>query len=753
MLRTFSEINYVNEFKQFVTGQYLTKGLRITCGALLPALILYYHNLLSVGIALPLGALMVSLTDSPGPIHHRRNGMMASNILNFAIAIIIGFTREYTWLLAAELTALSFFLSLIGVYGSRANSIGLIAIIVMVLNIDVHHVQERVLSDALFMLAGGVWYMLLSLFLYSLRPYRLIQQALGESVLLTASYLKTKSNLYKPGVSDDEVYKELVPLQINIHRQQEQLRELLFKARGFTRESTARGRGLMMMFSDSVDLFEQVMTTQQNYKALRGYFKEGMILETFRRLILEVVNQLEKTGLVIQSGLPAREDQSLSKLISETEQEFTAFKATHLGSETLEGFISLRHILNSIKDINERIQRMNAYTAFGAKPDRGVKQEIDTKQFVSRQEFDLKILAENFSLHSNIFRHSLRIGICVFAGFLIGQAFPVGHSYWILLTIITILKPAYGISKQRNIQRLLGTVLGAVVVFALLYFVQNNRILFSLLVLSMIIGYSFLQIQYAVSVAAITMFVLFTFHFMQPADFNTVATDRVIDTAIGSVLSFTAALFFLPKWEQDQVPEYILKLMKANLQYFNTAAGAFYGAAPQIAKYKMARKETYVALANLSDAFQRLLSEPKHKISQPELLHHLVVSNHMLSSHIATLGTYASSLAGRYHSDAFKPVAYSIAAQMEHGIAALEGTNNRGGDISENGFSQIREIIQQLVKQRVTELNSGSDQSSIRKTLSGFKTITDQFELIYSISRDINQAMGRMNSLVNNKAQ
>ncbi|HRP30903.1 MAG TPA: FUSC family membrane protein [Agriterribacter sp.] len=748
MLRTISDFNYLNEFKKFVTGQYLTKGLRITVGALLPALLLYYYNWLSFAIALPLGALMVSLTDSPGPIHHRRNGMLVSNALNFTIAIIIGYTHHFPWVLAVELTVFSFFLSFIGIYGSRANSVGLIAIIVMVLNIDVHHEQDRVMADALFILAGGVWYMLLSLFLYTLRPYRLIQQALGESVMLTASYLKTKSRLYQSGVVDDEVYKELLPLQIRIHQQQEQLRELLFAARGFTRESTAKGRVLIMMFIDSIDLFEQVMTSQQNYKALRAYFKDDRIMGVFRRLIVEVADDLEKMGLVIQSGLPSRESRTLYQLIGETEQEFEMYKNEYLNATTLEGFISLRHILNSIKDIDERINRMRAYTTYSSESGYSAHQEVDARKFVSRQEFDPKLLAENFSFQSNIFRHSLRIGICVLVGFIIGQLFPFGHSYWILLTIITILKPAYSISKKRNIERLSGTIAGAVIAFAVLYFVQNNSILFGLMVLSMIVGYSFLQIQYSLSVAGITLFVLFSFHFMHPVDFRSLATDRVIDTAIGSVISFIAALFVFPRWEQEQVPEYIRKLMKANLKYFNSVASAFYGFTPQMAEYKMARKETYVALANLSDAFQRLLSEPRNKTSQPELLHQLVVSNHMLSSHIATLGTYSRSLATRYHSDAFKPVARSIVSQMQQGIQLAENASGSAGEISEKGFSRIRDIIQQLVTQRVAELEEGTDQSDVRKTLSGLKTITDQFDLVYTITRDINHILGKMKSSV-----
>ncbi|MBN8788313.1 MAG: hypothetical protein J0I84_14575, partial [Terrimonas sp.] len=380
-------MNYINEFTKFITGQYLTKGVRITAGAILPALILYHYDLLSIGIAMPLGALMVSLTDSPGPIHHRRNGMLVSNILNFVVAIIIGFTRYYPWLLAIELTLLGFFLSFIGIYGARASSIGLIAIIVIVLNIDVHHSQDRVWQDALFMLAGGMWYMLMSLVLYSLRPYLLIQQALGECIIETAEYLQVKSKMYSFNTDPDEIYKEILPLQINIHNQQEQLRELLFKARGFTRESTTKGRILLMMFLDSVDLFEQVMTTQQNYNALRSYFKEGDILEKFRLLIVETAVELDKLGLVIQSGFPPKGNERLSELITETEDYFVAYRESHISPENLEGFISLRHVLNSIKDIAERIKRLRRYSTYSSKVSKEVKPDVvDVEKFVSTQE-------------------------------------------------------------------------------------------------------------------------------------------------------------------------------------------------------------------------------------------------------------------------------------------------------------------------------------------------------------------------------
>ncbi|MGN6492480.1 MAG: FUSC family membrane protein [Agriterribacter sp.] len=737
-------MNYITEFKKFITGQYLTKGVRVTVGAILPAWVLYEFDWLTIGIALPLGALMVSLTDSPGPIHHRRNGMLVSNALNFFIALVIGFTRYYPWLLAIELTLLSFFLSFISIYGNRASSIGLIAIIVMVLNIDVHHAQERVLYDALFMLAGGVWYMLLSLVLYTLRPYRLIQQALGECIITTASYLKTKAKLYKTPTRYNEVYEELLPLQISIHNQHEQLRELLFKARGFTRESTTKGRILLMMFLDSVDLFEHVMTSQQNYKALHDYFDDGDMLERFRVLITEVANELDKIGLVVQSGFPSKDTGDLDEMIRETDEAYMAYRNSVITAENIEGFISLRHILNSIKDISERIKRLHRYSTYSSEAGNEAKQDIDVEKFVSRQEIDVKLLAENLSLSSNVFRHSLRVSLCILAGYIIAQFFPFGHSYWILLTVVTILKPAYSISKKRNAERLVGTLVGVGIGFLLLYFVHDDTVLFGFMVLSMVVGYTFLQIQYLVAVAGITLYVLLSFHFLHPVDFRTLAIDRVIDTAIGSALAFMASLFFLPRWEHEQVDEYIEKLMDANMKYFTAVAKAFYGVPADIIEYKMTRKEAYVALANLSDAFQRLLSEPKKNEVYPQLLHQLVVSNHMLTSHIASLAIYAKSLAPRYQSDAFKPVAESIEAQMNSAIRLAMGDKTPLANNTDHGFSNLRYKIQELLAMRIGELKEGAQHSDVRKTLSAYKTITDQFEIINTITADMNNVLRKM---------
>ena len=498
-----------------------------------------------------------------------------------------------------------------------------------------------------------------------------------------------------------------------------------------------------MMFIDSVDLFEQVMTSQQDYKLLHEYFREGDMMERFRNLIAETAHELDRIGLVVQSGFPSKDKGRLDQLIRETEEAFVAYRNTHLTSTNIEGFISLRHVLNSVKDIAERIKRLHRYSTYSSEVSKEVKPDtVDAEKFVSSQEMDLKLFAGNLSWRSNIFRHSLRVSICILTGYIIAQFFPFGHSYWILLTIVTILKPAYGLTKKRNIERLMGTLAGAGSGFLLLSLVHNNTALFVCLILSMIIGYSFLQIRYVVSVVGITLYVLLSFHFLHPVDFRMISTDRVIDTMIGSAISFLGALFIFPKWEQEQVPEYLEKLMEANLRYFAAVSQAFYQQPEAVNTYKITRKEAYVALANLSDAFQRLLSEPKKNVRNTELLHQLVVSNHMLTSHIASLATYAVSLAPRYKSDAFKPVAESIQQQMKNAMELLQHKTPAAlKDAGENSFSRVRDMVQGLLHKRLEEIKEGTEFSNVRKELSGYKTIADQFELIQTIITDINNIL------------
>lgn len=226
-----------------------------------------------------------------------------------------------------------------------------------------------------------------------------------------------------------------------------------------------------------------------------------------------------------------------------------------------------------------------------------------------------------------------------FIGYLVSKLFPFGHhSYWILLTILVILKPAFSLTKQRNIQRLIGTLCGGVAGALILIFVQDELTLFILLLVFMVGTFSFQRLNYIVSVLFMTPYILILFSFLGENTL-TIAQERIVDTFIGSFIALTASFMILPNWEYHHLRNFMREALIANYHYLLKVADELAEKPFDITLYKLARRDVYVSSANLGSAFQRMQSEPKSKQQNTKEIHSFVVLNHMLSSYIATLIT------------------------------------------------------------------------------------------------------------------
>jgi uncharacterized membrane protein YccC len=367
----------------------------------------------------------------------------------------------------------------------------------------------------------------------------------------------------------------------------------------------------------------------------------------------------------------------------------------------------------------------------------------DYDQFVTHQPFDFKLLFDNLSLDSNTFRHALRVSIATLAGFIISLFFTVGHSYWILLTIIVILKPAYSLTKKRNYQRLAGTVVGALVGLGILYFIKDNDVLFVIMLLLMIGTYSLLRTNYMISVIFMTPYILLLFHLLSNASFKTIIIDRVTDTAIGSIIAFLANLILLPAWEHEQIDNYMKQTIVSNKNYFRDVANAFTGNPVTNTIYKVSRKNAFVALANLSDAFTRMLAEPKSKQKNIKQLHQFVVLNHMLTSHIATLSSYVMPLSAKFASPDFVPLVNNAVARLEDAENIIE--EKPFDEIAEENIfhNNVQQRLQHLMEARRNELQQGIIDSETKKQLSEFKPLADQFNFIENVATDIKKTGGQ----------
>jgi uncharacterized membrane protein (TIGR01666 family) len=627
----------IRNIQDFLLSTYFADGLRITFGVICPSLVMAQFGLLKLGMTLSLGALCVSVVDSPGPIVHRRNAMIITTGLISILSLLVGLTNKNLYFIGILLPIGSFIFSMFSLYGVRAASIGTAALLVIVLSVDDVRPWQEVLLHALLVFAGSTWYTLLSYFMYRLRPYRIVQQTLSESIYEVADFLRAKAKFYRENIDYDQNYASLLQLQVQVHEQQDAVRELLFKTREIIRDSTPEGRFLMLVFTDMVDLFEQIMSTYYNYKRLHDEFDSSGILVHYEKVINIIADELENLAFALKTGGTPLLSGDLMTEVANLKSKITDLEANNSnGTYKTLSIVALKNIEVNIENILSRVKTINGY--FKEKEKLKLK-NIDTEKFITRQNFDIKLMLENLTFKSSTFRHSLRVAIVMLVGFVVSKVLPFSHSYWILLTILVISKPAFSLTKQRNYERIIGTLIGAGIGLATLAFVHDKNALFIILLVCMVLCYSFQRKNYVVSVVFMTPYVLVLFNFLGMGSMS-VASERIIDTLIGSGLAFLASYSLFPNWEHEKLKEAMVAGLKANVDYFEQVTILYFGKTQNVTTYKVARKEVYVTSSNLASLFQRMFSEPKSKQLQIKEMHQFTALNHLLSSYIATLSLY-----------------------------------------------------------------------------------------------------------------
>jgi len=624
------------EIKQFFYSQYFSDGLRMAAGILFPSLFFNFFGQFNTGLTMSLGAVCICTIDTPGPLSHKRNAMAIGNLCLFVVAVTTGFARLNIFILGLEITAFSFLFSMFTVYGTRAASVGTSALLVMIFMIDKAAKPNEIVGYSAIILAGGIWYLLFSLVFFGIRPYRATQQALGENITDIADFLRIKAAFYLPETDIDDNYRKLVSQQIKVSQHQDLVREMLFKSRVMVKESTSASRILMLTFVDLVDMFEQIMANHYDYAEIRKKYEETGILSEIGILLQHMADEVDNIAYVVLTNTRKKFKGDFIENLEHLKTKIDEIGRDDKGVSNL----ALKKILVNLRDINDRIKSLYRYynSRYSGTLTGGVYTD-EYSRFVTHQDYAAHIFFDNLSFSSSGFKHALRVSLVCLVGFILGRTVAMGHhSYWILLTIIVILKPGFSLSKQRNYQRLIGTVAGGVVGIGILTYIPSKDTQFILLVVLMIGTYSFLRLNYVVSVLFMTPYVLILFKFL---GVGIVVKERIVDTLIGSSIALVASYLIFPTWEYDQILDSLKSVLEANLGYFVRVAETISGIPVGTLDYKLARKEVYVKSANLSAAFERMTSEPKSKQKKVKDIHKFVVLNHILSSYIATV---ASSL-------------------------------------------------------------------------------------------------------------
>ncbi|WP_312075641.1 FUSC family membrane protein [Chryseobacterium sp.] len=735
-------MNYSSELKKFVTSQYVYSAIRITLATVLPCLVLAHFGILKEYFLFPLGTSFVALTDQPGPFIRRRNALAFAIFCFTVVASIACLVKGILPLVILEIIVFGMFFSMIGVYGQRLAAVGSLSLVVLAIFIDGHLTGVNILKSLIIFGAGCIWFLLIFLIVTTIQPYKLASQMIGENYLQLGEFLRIKANYYQKNPDFNKLTTQVIAKQISIKNLQEETRETVFKTRTIVNESTTISRLLMLTFLNSMDLHEKLMTSESDYKKLQESFENSTILVKIHDFLNILADEITNIGISLQSSIRARPINDLDAESGELNIQYFELRNQALNPETLENFMILRQIMLRINEITKEIEEI--YKVFGqnVKLAKSLSTGLDLKKFMpSEEKINFKVLKSNFSLSSSHFRHSIRITLALLIGYLV-SFFPflkIGHAYWILITIVAILKPAYSITKQRNLLRFYGTVAGALIAYAILYFIDINGVLLGILLFSMILCFSFLKGRYFWAVLFMTIYVFLSFNFLNPGHIDIIFTDRIVDTLIAGIIAFIVSYLILPVWEHTQNLDLMKKSADCNLTYFHSVMSRFLNDNHDLEDYKVKRKNAIISLANLSDSFQRMISEPKNQQKKQEVVHQFVATSHLITAYTASLSQYVKNdkKFPEIDSEAWTK---KIEAEMQKTAALLNDEKISETLKMDSRLEPEDSSIDELLTKRKSELleKESYDRRDPEKIshLTQLKNIHDVLELIFDVAKE-----------------
>ena len=152
-------------------------------------------------------------------------------------------------------------------------------------------------------------------------------------------------------------------------------------------------------------------------------------------------------------------------------------------------------------------------------------------------------------------RYALRATLAVAAGYAVSLHLPwAAHKYWILTTIVVVMRGNLAQTLQRRDARVAGTLLGCLLVMALLATHPGARTLFLVIALSMGLAHAFALRRYLFTTVFATLAGLLQAHLLMVGVAPTFAVfERLGDTVLGAALAWLFS-YVLPAWERHQLP-------------------------------------------------------------------------------------------------------------------------------------------------------------------------------------------------------
>jgi uncharacterized membrane protein YccC len=510
------------------------RALRAGIGMVTPLALGLATGHLEYGVFAALGAQPAGIVSFQGASRTRVSAVTLA-ALGMAVSTWVGGVAAWTsgWLLFPAVLAFSYLAGLLATLGQRFGVVGLQWAIQLVIASAIPLPPGDAAVRAALVLAGGLWQGALVVAGWTVIRGEQERASLSTGYRALARYAEDSCHraieaaaAVPPPAIDPTAVTDPNPLL----RAQERYRFLL--------------------------LFEQAERIRVSLAAVARYGSQCQLLEPVARVLDELADALEaRRG---HRGLAQTLEARLAGIKLPADAPWRWAGAALLGE--------LRGAVRILRRLDDR--------DVGPTPDRPARPDHRWAAWRSNVTSALENLTAAAGTSTEAGRHALRLAVVAAIGEIVAQASGLPHGYWIVLTILIVLRPDYASTIYRGVQRAAGTVLGAGLGLATALLLHAGpAVLVAAVGVTMTVSYAVFAVNYLLFAVFLTDFVVSLLALLgQTAEQTAVA--RIVGTGIGAALALAGYLAW-PSWEGESAQQKLARLFETQAAYLSLVLRAY----------------------------------------------------------------------------------------------------------------------------------------------------------------------------------
>lgn len=615
-------------FKRLIYGQHFFSGFFAACGVIGLGLLWHARFELPIAMALSSGGLCASLVDLPSPLRYKRVDFAAAALGGSLATFLIAWTLPAALALGAAVLAIGFAAAMLTAFGKRAMPLSFSPLLAMVLVFGLGGsggLQPG--QHALLFLAGGATYAGYGLVVARLGQVRTKRQALAESLFELAEFARASATFYDDAIEPANCHDVLLTRQAVVTERLQSARDLVFAD-----IRPGEEQRLASVLKHAIDVYEFLLSVHTEHTLLREHFAGSDAPALLHDLIEKCALELEQVAYATLRNRPvAGRIRYLAELFALEHAMAHSPHAREAGGAARDALEALRATVYRLQHTIEQTGRLRAAAQPDAPADARWLTSEAAAPFVSTSHYSARLLRDHLSFDSPVLRHALRSTLAIACGVLVAYVLPYGtHSYWILLTIVVIMRSNFSAMRQRHGDRLMGNLIGCVAAALILYLEPRTWVVVAILFACVTVAHTFVTINYRYTSIAACLLALLQLSFVSPEEFLIV--ERLLDTVIGALIAYGFS-FVLPSWESNNLARQMHALFEACSAY----SSAVLSRSTDEPGDRLARKRLFDAIAALTVSARAMLREPRAVRRGTAPLHRLISAGYLFAAHLAAL--------------------------------------------------------------------------------------------------------------------